>query len=167
MSGAKRRIVLALAILLANVPFARANSGKSLRVEGALRFSRARIVTTTDRRYLGSEVTVSGDSVSFLKVVGESIGYQPREPSQSDYRQLPLAKVDRIEIASGNHAALGAGVGALIGMGVWALIAHGSNESLGETVFWGMNIFIIPGAGIGALAGSGAENWDTVYEREP
>jgi hypothetical protein len=124
-------------------------------------------VTTTDRRYLGAEVAVSGDSVSFLKVVSEPIGYEPRQLSKSDYRRLPLAKVDRIEIASGNHAALGAGIGALAGMEVWALIAHGSNESLGETVFWGMLIFIIPGAGIGALAGSGAENWDTVYEREP
>jgi hypothetical protein len=166
--GIKRRLILGLAILLADLPLARAEPDKPLRVEGALHFSRARIITTSDRHYLAREVTVSGDSVSFTRVLmGKSVGYEAAPPSKSDYRQLPLAKVDRIEVVGGNRAAMGAGIGALAGMGLWALIAQANNESLGETVFWGMLIFIIPGAGIGALVGSGAEDWDTVYEREP
>jgi hypothetical protein len=156
-----------LVIILADFRPASAESDQSLRVDGALHFSRAKITLVGDRKYLASEVTVRGDSVSFMRQRIESIGYEPRPPSAKDHRSFPLARVERIEVVNGTRAGLGAGIGLLAGLGIWTAIARANDESLAETALWGMLIFVIPGAGIGALVGSGAEDWDTVYEREP
>jgi hypothetical protein len=156
--------VLALA-LLGLLPRA-ASCDQALKIEGRLRFERARITLDGGQRHLGTTVTLWGDSLSFTERLLGSVGYEPLPESLGLHHSISLEEVNRIEVVGGSRAAMGAGIGALIGFGLWALVASAANESLGETVFWGVVVFVIPGAGIGALAGSAADDWDTVYERD-
>jgi len=155
--------MMTLLVLLLVMP---TGSHATLAIDGELSFSRARITLVNGKHYLAKHVTMAGDSISFAKVRLESVGYQPVPPRKYDQRTFPLASVSEIAIADGNHAALGAGIGMLAGIAFWGLTANAANASMWEGGFYAVPLFILPGAGIGALVGSGIEDWEAVYNRE-
>jgi hypothetical protein len=158
-----KRIMTILVLLLQIIP---TGARATLDIDGELSFSRAKITLVNGKHYLAKHVTMEGDSISLARVRMESVGYQPVPPSAFGRRNFSLDDVSRIDIPDGNYAALGAGIGALAGFAFWGLAANASNEPMWGGVVLAIPFMIVPGAGIGALVGSGVENWEPVYTRD-
>lgn len=154
-------LVLLALLVHHDVNPARGDDGAPL--DPVLRFSRARITLANEKQLFGTSLTLRGDSLSYFRVLSEeSIGYEVKTPEEGDLRRISLKDIDRVEIPSGSRAALGAGIGAMAGTAIMLAIADDGDE-LEEVLFYGSILFVIPGAGIGALIGSTIEDWDTVY----
>ena len=83
---------------------------------------------------------------------------------------LAFADVSEIRMAAGNGSAKGAAIGAGIGAGLgllFAIAASSEPDCLGcpsdSEGFMAVPIVAALGAGVGALLGSGATRWGTVY----
>jgi hypothetical protein len=68
-------------------------------LEPVFRFSRARITLANEKRFLGTSLTLQGDSLSYYRVLRErSVGYDLKTPEESDRRRIPLKNIDRVEV---------------------------------------------------------------------
>jgi len=141
-------------------------AGANLALDGELSFSRAKITLVNGKHYFARHVTMEGDSISFSRIRLETVGYQPAPVSERDHRSFSLDSVSDIAIPDGNHSALGAGIGALAGFAIWGLATSGAGLSSWEGTLFAVPLLIMPGAGIGALIGSGVEDWEPVYSRD-
>lgn len=153
------KIVITLSIFFAVTAEAGDEEREAIPFE--FKFSKARITLEGRSRVLEGRLILSPDSLRFEPQ--EAPPDRRYSPPYNEPLALSLREVDRIEASKGSMAALGAAIGAAVGFATTIVVFD--DVSRGALLF-GSFFFIMPGAWIGALAGSSVDRWQTVYDSQ-
>jgi hypothetical protein len=124
----------------------------------------------------GARVRVSTSSAADERIVGTLAALQSEAlvvdvEGHSEPVTLPVASVTRLEVSTGRKsktatgAGIGFGIGAAAGTVLALMFCSDPDNACGAGSFLGGSVLLgLPGAGVGALIGSGikVERWETV-----